>query len=88
MPSNPQCTFSPTALAHYLHYTITTTHLKHTAITTSSGQQLLLPSVQSHSTAQLLDYHDFIVVCPKGCKQVTIPPDPVVNSATSEIHLS
>jgi len=37
MPSNPQCTFSPTALAHYLHYKITTTHLKNISITTSNG---------------------------------------------------
>ncbi|MFN9982042.1 MAG: hypothetical protein ACK53Y_19105, partial [bacterium] len=87
MPSNPQCTFSPTALAHYLHYKITTTHLQQMSITTSSGITLQFPSIPCHSSNQLLDYHEFIVVRPKHCRPV-INPAPTVNSATSKTSLS
>jgi len=49
MPSNPQCTFSLTALAHYLHYKTTTTHLQHLCIITSNGINLQFPSIPQDS---------------------------------------
>jgi hypothetical protein len=87
MPDNPQCTFSPTALRHYLHYTITTVHLDSLMITTSTGVNLQFPSLKDHSANQLLDYHNFIVVCPKATKPVNLH-QPIVNSATSESPLT
>jgi hypothetical protein len=87
MPSNPQCTFSPTALAHYLHYKITTTHLKNISITTSNGSTLHFPSIPCHSSSQPLDYQEFFVVRPKHCSPIT-HPNPTVNSATSETPMT
>jgi hypothetical protein len=87
MPSNPQCTFSPSALAHYLHYKITTTHLQNISITTSDGSTLKFPSIPCHSSSQLLDYHEFLVVRPKHCSPIT-HPNPTVNSATSETPMT
>jgi hypothetical protein len=43
MPTNPQFTFSPTALCHYLNYKIVTNHLDHLSITTNTGKQLHFP---------------------------------------------
>jgi len=86
MPSNSQCTFSPTALRHYLHYWVTTTHLDSLTIITSDGKTLHFPSVKDHSTNQLLDYHKFTVVKPKS---ITLTHSrPIVNSATSESPLN
>ena len=62
MPTNPQNTFSPTALQHYLHYKIVTIHLDSLSITTSNGTKLIFPSVKTHSLNQLLDYHQFTIV--------------------------
>jgi hypothetical protein len=87
MPSNPQCTFSPTAL-YYLHYKTTTTHLEHLSITTSSGITLLFPSITQHTDKQLLDYHKFIIVKPKACTPIAFPSKPIANSATSELPLN
>ena len=64
-PTNPQFTFSPTALCHYLHYKITTEHLACHSIVTSSGDTLKFPSIQHNINNQLLDYHLFNVVKPK-----------------------
>jgi hypothetical protein len=87
MPSNPQCTFSPTALVHYLHYKTTPTHLDNLSITTSSGKNLLFPSI-THTNQQLLDYHEFLVVKPKACAPIVFPSEPIVNSATSKLPLN
>jgi len=62
MPNNPQCTFSPTALRHYLQYTITTEHLASLSIVTSTGIKLKLPSINIDSKHHLLDYHLFNIV--------------------------
>jgi len=51
MPSNPQCTFSPTALKYYLHLPNITTH------------HLTFISLHHFATTKLLDYHHFITVC-------------------------
>jgi hypothetical protein len=88
MPSNPQCTFSPTALLHYLQYKTTTTHLDNLSITTSSGINLLFPSISHHTNQQLLDYHEFLAVKPKACAHIIFPSEPIVNSATSELPLN
>jgi hypothetical protein len=43
MPCNPQCTFSPTALKHYLNYpSVATYHLDSLQITTSNGTNVTL----------------------------------------------
>ncbi len=88
MPTNPQCTFSPTALTHYLKYKTTTTHLEHLSITTSNGTNIKFPSVPRHSDQQLLDYHEFIVVRPNPSTPITISSQPIANSATSELPLT
>jgi hypothetical protein len=86
MPKNPQCTFSPTALRHYLHYNVTTEHLNFLPITTTSGIILHFSSLKNHTNHQLLDYHEFTVVIPKS---TTIPKlSPIVSSATSESPLT
>lgn len=82
MPSNLQCTFSATALKHYLHLpTVTTNHLSSLNIETSTGLKLSFPSLSHYSTTKLLDYHRFIVVRPHS---PTIIPSSSVSSATSE----
>jgi len=88
MPTNPQCTFSPTALKHYLHYATNTIHLESLHITTSTGHKLSFPSIKDHSTNQLLDYHKFIVVKPANFSTLPTTPVPHVNSATSESSLN
>jgi hypothetical protein len=88
MPSNPQCTFSPTALAHYLGYKINTAHLQGLSITTNAGINLHFPSIKHHSHQQLLDYHQFNVVKPIHCPIITVPSTPIVNSAISESPLN
>jgi hypothetical protein len=88
MPTNPQCTFSPTALKHYLHYSTHTIHLECLHITTSTGQQLSLPSIRDHSINQLLDSHKFIVVKPKTPSALPSTLPPQVFSATSESSLN
>jgi hypothetical protein len=66
MPSNPQCTFSPTALKHYLNYpSVTTYQLDSLQITTSSGTKVTFPLLQQQVNGQLLDYHRFWIVRPK-----------------------
>jgi len=87
MPTNPQNTFSPTALRHYLHYKIVTVHLDSLSITTSNGTKLIFPSVKTHSLNQLLDYHQFTVVKPISSKKLDFYK-PIANSATSESPLS
>lgn len=88
MPTNPQCTFSPTALKHYLHYSTNTVHLECLHITTSNGQQLSLPSIKDHSINQLLDYHKFLVVKPISSSDPLSTPIPKVFSANSEASLT
>jgi hypothetical protein len=88
MPTNPQCTFSPTALTHYLKYKATTTHLDNLRIITSSGVTMTFPSITTHSNQQLLDYHEFIVVKPTKCSDLHLPSTPIVESATSELPLN
>ncbi len=87
IPLNPQCTFSPTALRHYLHYRIITEHLDSLSVITSTGITLRFPSLKDHSNSQLLDYHEFNVVKPKTTSSSMIPL-PICNSATSESPLN
>jgi len=84
MPSNPQCTFSPTALKHYLCFNVTTKHLESLSITTSTGTCLVYPSIHQHKHSQLLDYHKFTVVRPINCSKPTTNSFPIAKSATSE----
>jgi hypothetical protein len=88
MPANPQYTFSPTALCHYLQYKITTEHLTCLSIVTSSGTTLQFPSIQHNVNDQLLDYHLFNIVKPKT--SICNPPlvSPIGNGATSEASLN
>jgi len=44
-------------------------------------------SIPCHSSTQLLDYHEFLVVRPKTCAPITVPLSPIANSTTSEISL-
>jgi hypothetical protein len=88
IPTNLQCTFSPTALQHYLHYKIITEHLDSLLITTSTGITLRFPSLQQHSNQQILDYHEFYVVKPKTLHKPSKSPSAIANSATSESPLS
>jgi hypothetical protein len=86
MPTNCQCTFSPTALRHYLHCNDTTEHLNFPSIITTSGITLRFSSLKNHTNHQLLDYHEFTVVKPQS---TTIPkPSPIINNATSESPLT
>ncbi len=82
MPHNPSCTFSPTALKHYLQYpSVITTHLKALTITTPCAQVLEFPSLTPQLTSKALDYHIFTIVkpiarlsylpCPIGLKAAT-----------------
>jgi hypothetical protein len=83
MPSNPQCTFSLTALSHYLQYKIITEHLNSLTIITSSGTTLRFPSIKQISNNQLLNYHEFIVIKPTSAHCLSLPT-PIAQSATSE----
>jgi hypothetical protein len=75
MPDNPTCTFSPTALKHYLQYpTVVTNHLESLLIVTSNGTRLTFPSIVTHVRGQLLDYHSFNVVRPKILHNRMLPP--------------
>jgi hypothetical protein len=85
MPDNPQCTFSLTALHHYLHFDVLAKHLHSLQITTTSGDTLAFPSLASYSTKQLLDYHHFTIVRPTRQVKQIIPP--TVKNATSEAPL-
>jgi hypothetical protein len=68
MPNNPQCTFSPTALKHYLSFPeVTTNHLVSLNILTTTGIRLTFPSIKQQVNGQLLDYHQFSVARPIGC---------------------
>jgi hypothetical protein len=65
MPNNTQCTFSPTALKHYLKYpSITTYHLQSLHITTPCNQLLEFPSLAAHTSSKALDFHQFHIVQP------------------------
>jgi len=88
IPSNPQCTFSPTALKHYLHFDVTTKHLDSLSITTTAGHHLIFPSLQPFTTKQLLDYHRFIIVRPLLSSKPRTLSSPIVHSATSEAPLT
>jgi len=88
IPSNPQCTFSPTALKHYLHFDVTTKHLDSLSITTTAGHHLIFPSLQPFTTKQLLDYHRFIIVRLLHSSKPRTLSSPIVNSATSEAPLT
>jgi hypothetical protein len=80
MPNNAHCTFSPTALKHYLKYpNIFTTHLQSLHITTPCGQTLVFPSVPHPATTKLLDFHQFSVV--KPTQRLSYVPHPLVNKA-------
>ena len=86
MPSNPQCTFSPTALKHYLHLpTVTTNHLHSLVIVTSDGLEISFPSLKQYATTKLLDYHRFHIIRP--CNTSVIP-FPSVSSATTETRIN
>jgi hypothetical protein len=86
MPSNLQCTFSPTALKYYLHLpTVTTNHLKSLLIVTSTGVEISFPSLPHYATTKLLDYHHFIIVQPHHTPVVCLP---TVSSATTEARLN
>jgi len=77
MPQNPQSTFSPTALKHYLHYpTVITTHLEALHITTINGAQICLSSLHSFIEEQVLDYHLVNVICPEHSTSI---PHPIAN---------
>ena len=77
MPDNPQCTFSPTALKHYLSLPeVITNHLDSLQITTSTGIRLRFPSIKQQRNGQLLDYHTFQVVRPISYTRNLRPPDP------------
>ena len=76
MPNNPQCTFSPTALKHYLSLPeVVTNHLASLRITTSTGVTLCFPSIKQQRNGQLLDYHTFRVVRPISYITGLRPPD-------------
>ncbi len=50
IPSNPQCTFSRTALKHYLHLpNVHTNHLKSLSISTYDGLKISFPSLPQPS---------------------------------------
>jgi hypothetical protein len=86
MPSNPQCTFSPTALKHYLHLpTVTTNHLKSLLIVTSTGVEISFPSLPHYATTKLLDYHHFNIVRPHHTPVIRLP---TASSATTEARLN
>jgi hypothetical protein len=57
-------------------------------IITSSGLTLHFPSITQHTNNQLLDYHQFTIVRPTTTMSKANIPHPMVNSATSEAHLS
>jgi hypothetical protein len=91
MPSNPQCTFSPSALKHYLPFSrVCTNHLHSLLIVTSDGEHLLFPSLPTQARQQLLDYHRFIVIRPKETSSIlsSSSPNPMAKSATSEAPLN
>ena len=79
LPDNPQCTFSPTALKHYLSLKeVITNHLDSLRITTSTGVRLSFPSIKQQRNGQLLDYHTFRIVRPISYINRLCPPDPSV----------
>jgi hypothetical protein len=88
MPSNPQCTFSPTALKFYLNFTVTTRHLDSLSIFISPGVELTFPSIPTFKHNKLLDYHHFTIVRPRGQATITLQPQPSVASATSDPPLT
>lgn len=90
MPSNPRCTFSPTVLKHYLSFRrVYTDHLLSLSIITSDGVKLSFPSLPGPAHQQLLDYHRFVVVCPKLLLNSTKKTlQPTAASATSEAPLT
>jgi hypothetical protein len=57
-------------------------------IITSSGLTLHFPSITQHTNNPLLDYHQFTIVRPTTTMSKANIPHPMVNSATSEAHLS
>jgi len=68
MPNNDHPTLSPTALKHYLKYPkVVTHHLDSLQITTSTGILLKFPSISTHTTSNVLDYHQFNIVKPTSC---------------------
>lgn len=81
MPQNSHCTFSPTALKHYLNYpSVTTTHLKALYITTPCNQLLEFPSLSPQVSLKALDYHAFTVVRPTT--RLSYLPRPLAHKAT------
>jgi hypothetical protein len=57
-------------------------------IITSSGLTLHFPSITQHTNNQLLDYHQFTIVRPTTTMSKANIPHQMVNSPTSEAHLS
>jgi hypothetical protein len=82
MPNNAHCTFSPTAIKHYLKYpTVLTTHLQSLQLTTPCGQDLLFPSIPQPATTKLLDFHQFTIV--KPTQKLSYIPRPIENQANT-----
>jgi hypothetical protein len=87
MPQNSHCTFSPTALRHYLKYpSVTTHHLQSIQVTTPCNQQPHFPSILRQAQSQLLDFHEFFVVQPTT--SLSSIPRPIANKSTSTFMLS
>lgn len=81
MPNNNQCTFSPTALKHYLKYpSVTTYHLQSLHITTPCNQLLEFPSLATFKSSKALDFHQFVVVHPTH--RLSYLPPAIVKAAT------
>jgi len=80
MPNNDHPTLSPTALKHYLKYPkVVTHHLDSLQITTSTGILLKFPSISTHTTSNVLDYHQFNIVKPTSYP--LLPSIPQANSS-------
>jgi hypothetical protein len=83
MPNNPHCTFTPTALKHYLKYpTVVTNHLNSLLIVTSEGNSITFPSIVKHIKGKVLDSHLFHVVRSKQ-RIPSMLPLPVANVSHS-----
>ena len=79
MPNNPQYTFSPIALKHYLSLLeVITHHLVSLQIIAAAGVRLHFPSIKQQINGDLLDYHTFGVVRPISYTNCLRPFDPSI----------
>jgi hypothetical protein len=88
MPNNSHCTFSPTALKHYLKFpTVVTNHLDSLSIVTTTGTTITYPSIVTYRQGQLLDYHLFHVARPKNFTN-NLLPSPIANVSCGTLPLT